>query len=529
MMSDTPQDDNAKPNTSETNEAKPETLPELSSALSHTDSEDSDTDTTNDASETHKDYTLTVDPIPLCVDLDGTLIHSDLSIESALKAIKIRPWIILLFPFWLRKGLGYFKSQLARFVRLDYASIPINKSVLNFVREKKASGRTILLVTGSYQLYARSIADHLGLFNEVLATTEECNLTGRNKARALVERFGKGGFDYIGNEIKDQYVWQVCRRALFANATPKLIHKLSFINFHQVFHAQETSLRLLLKACRAPLWSRNILVFLPAITSQSLFLDGNFLSSLLAFIAFSCLASTTYLFNDLCDLDSDRRDKEKRKRPFASGTLCLRTGVTLMGIMFSISVIISLLLPSAFAWTMAGYFTLTLFYSLKLKLIACLDVMVLATQYALRVVAGAHALGLPLSFWLLGFCGFFFLSFVLAHRVSELNRLELGQKDPVRHRDYHTEDRFVLSQCGTCSGYLAVFILASYIASPEAHAFYAAPEVLWFLCPALLFWITRLWIKTNRGELQCEPIVLFVKDPSGLLTLAICAALLLGA
>lgn len=466
------------------------------------------------------------DTTPLCVDLDGTLIQSDLSVESALKALKLRPWVILLFPIWLRRGLGYFKSQIARFVRLSYGTIPINKSVLNYIREKKEAGRPLLLVTGSYQVYARSIAEEIGLFDEVLATTVDCNLTGRNKARVLVERFGEGQFDYIGNEVKDQHIWQVSRRALFANATPKLIDKLSFIDFHRVFHAEETSLRLILKAGRAHQWVKNLLLFVAPVASHTLFVGGSLFSALIAFFAFSLLASATYLFNDLCDLEADRKHPEKCKRPLASGALPIRTGVGLMGVLFAASFALCLFLPSAFFGTLIGYLALTLAYSLKIKKIASLDVIALASLYTIRVIAGAFALSVPVSFWLLAFSMFLFLSLAMAKRVSEIINLASRNRNTIKGRDYHIDDQAILTQCGTASGYLAVFVLAFYINSPEVIKLYTLPETLWLLCPAVLYWITRAWMKTTRGLMNEDPIVFAIKDRVSLFTAGFCAVIL---
>jgi 4-hydroxybenzoate polyprenyltransferase len=468
-----------------------------------------------------------IDTTPLCVDLDGTLIQSDLSVESTLKAIKLRPWVIIFFPLWLRKGLGYFKSQLARFVRLNYATIPLNQSVLNYIKEKKEAGRPLLLVTGSYQVYARSIAEEIGIFDEVLATTDTCNLTGRNKARILVERFGEGNFDYIGNEVKDQHIWQVSRRALFANATPKLIDKLSFIDFYRVFHAEETSLRLLLKACRANQWVKNLLLFVAPLITHTLFEGGALISLVLAFISFSLLASATYLFNDFCDLEADRKHPQKSKRPLASGALPIRMGVVLMTALFCASFVISLTLPYAFSVALLTYLALTLAYSLQIKKIAGLDVLTIAVLYTIRIVAGALALSAMISFWLLSFSVLLFLSVALSKRVSDLIQLAARDGTKMKGRDYSVDDQAILTQCGTASGYLAVFILAMYLHSPKIAAHYAMPQVLWLLCPALLYWITRTWIQTARGQLREDPFVSGAKDKISLSIGAFCIAVFL--
>lgn len=472
------------------------------------------------------EQTAAPDKTPLCVDLDGTLIQSDLSVESALKAIKLRPWVIFLFPLWLRRGLGYFKSQIARFVRLNYTTIPLNRSVLNYIKEKKEAGRPLLLVTGSYQVYARSIAAEIGLFDEVLATSVDCNLTGRNKARVLVERFGEGKFDYIGNEVKDQHIWQVSRRALFANATPKLIDRLSFINFHRVFHAEETSLRLILKSCRAAQWVKNLLLFIAPIMSQALFTDSNLINILIAFMAFSFAASATYLFNDLCDLEEDRKHPLKAQRPLASGKLPIRTGVALMGFLLVASILLCLTLPYGFTLALLGYLAITLTYSLKLKKIASLDVITLTLVYILRVVAGALALTLPISFWLLTVSLFFFLSFALSKRVSEMVSLRNCNKHVMKGCDYTVDDQAILAQCGTASGYLAACLLGLGIHSTGAWQQTGLPQLLWLLCPAMLFWVTSHWLKTTRGEMNTDPFVFVSKDKTSLLTLGFCALVL---
>ncbi len=475
--------------------------------------------------ETSKDTT------PLCVDLDGTLIQTDLSLESTLKAIKAKPWILLFFPFWLKIGMAYFKHQISQWATMDVAYLPWNQEVLDYILAEKQKGRPLILVTGSIEAYAQQVADHLGCFDKVLATTSHYNLTGRNKAKKLCQVYGKGAFDYIGNEPKkDQHVWQVSRYALFANADSKQLSNLAStgeITFYKTFESQAFKFTTILKAIRVHQWVKNILVFIPLITTHNLLNPNPIFQSILAFFAFSFTASATYLINDLFDLEADRKHPNKKNRPFAAGTLPIIKGTYFIAGLGLLGLAIMACLPALFSLTVCTYLAITLSYSLWLKRLAIVDVITLASLYTLRVMGGAFAVDVALSFWLLAFSMFLFQGLAIMKRVSELMQVEQQNQKAAHGRGYTIEDRAILTQFGTTSGYLAVFVLAFYINSDDVRTLYQQPEALWLLCPIFLYWTTRIWLKTARGNMNDDPIVFALKDPVSLLLGLVSATIIL--
>ena len=239
----------------------------------------------------------------------------------------------------------------------------------------------------------------------------------------------------------------------------------------------------------------------------------------IAFVCFGTCASATYIVNDLLDLDADRHHHKKKNRPFAAGTLSIQCGLlSIAGLMLA-GLLLATTLPLGFQLSLITYIVITLLYSLRLKRVASLDVLVLAGLYTLRIVAGAFATGIALSFWLLAFSMFIFLSLALVKRVAELVEALKRESIPgapsgkLRGREYSTEDITVLQSLGSSSGYLAVLVLALYIHSEEVSQLYRGPEILWLIAPLLLLWVTRLWVVTARGYMDEDPIFYAVKDP----------------
>jgi len=142
-----------------------------------------------------------------------------------------------------------------------------------------------------------------------------------------------------------------------------------------------------------------------------------------------------------------------------------------------------------------------------------LDVLLLAGLYTLRLIAGGAAVSVRLSFWLLAFSMFLFLSLALVKRVAELQSLAPDAGDSPVGRNYRRDDIPVLLALGTASGYTAVMVFALYINSSASELLYRRTEALWLLCPLLLFWITRVWLVTHRGQMHDDPIVFDFRDP----------------
>lgn len=269
-----------------------------------------------------------------------------------------------------------------------------------------------------------------------------------------------------------------------------------------------------LKALRIHQWVKNALIFVPLLAAHQFHNPAMLIQAVIAVIAFGLCASSVYVLNDILDLADDRHHRQKRFRPFAAGTLPIGAGLVAFPLLLALSFTIALsTLPPLFSAVLASYYTLTLTYSMVLKRIMALDVIALAMLYTLRIFAGVAALSLTLTFWLLAFAMFLFLSLALAKRYAEVrDALERGRPGKTRGRDYDTTDLEMISSLGAASGYLAVLVLALYIREQSTVALYSNPEVLWLACPVLLFWITRVWMLTHRGQMHEDPVVFAARD-----------------
>lgn len=458
---------------------------------------------------------------PLCVDLDGTLIHSDLLIESAVALVASNPLMIFAMLGWLLRGRAYLKQEIARRVDLPVDSLPYNEPLLTWLRQIKGT-RPLILCTASNMMLAERVSTQIGLFDEVIASDGTHNLSGSKKASILVERFGENGFDYAGNATIDLKVWAHSHRAIVAGYRQSLsVAAGNHATVEREFIAPRGGVRTWMKALRIHQWAKNILVFLPLLASHRL-LDGPaVLDSGLAFLCFGLCASSVYVTNDLLDLTSDRKHHRKRFRPFAAGTLPLQAGPIAAIVLLMVSFAVAWLVSPAFSVVLAGYYLLTTAYSLRLKRVMMMDVVALAMLYTTRIVAGSAAIHSKASFWILAFSMFMFLSLAMVKRYVELLTLQSSGQVKTSGRGYDVDDIPLIQSLGASSGYLAVLVLALYIDSTASEAMYTHPHRLWLLCPLLLYWISRTWAIAHRGLMHDDPVVFAMKDkPSRVLMLA---------
>jgi 4-hydroxybenzoate polyprenyltransferase/phosphoserine phosphatase len=464
----------------------------------------------------------------LCVDLDGTLLRSDLLHESLLALLASNPLYIFLLPFWLLGGKAVFKRRIAERVSLLPETLPYDARLLEALRT--TGQRPRVLCTASDELLARPIAGHLGLFDEVIASDGRTNLAGRHKAEALVERFGEGGFDYAGNSKVDLQIWRHARGAIVVGGETlaRAAAGLTTVRDHLPTY-NGGNLRTWLRALRLHQWLKNLLVLVPVFTSHR-FLDPVALTdAVIAFIAFGLCASGVYILNDLLDLTSDRQHPRKRLRPFAAGTLPLSHGLAAAPVLTMVSFALALWCSPVFAATLLCYYAMTLGYSLRLKRIVMIDVILLAALYTVRIIGGTVAIGSELSFWLLAFSMFIFLSLALLKRYTELAlALAVGKRD-ASGRGYGTDDLPLIQSLGAASGYIGVLVFALYINSPESLALYGQPKLLWLMCPLLLYWISRMWVIAHRGVMHDDPVVFAATDRVSQAVVLICVAIVLAA
>jgi 4-hydroxybenzoate polyprenyltransferase len=466
---------------------------------------------------------------PLIVDLDGTLIHADMLHESALRTMRDRPLDVLRIPLWLLKGKALLKQRLAGGT-FDAASLPYNLELVAWLRQQKADGRTLVLCTASDVAIANEIANHLNLFDDVMASDGVLNLAGTNKAAALEERYGRAGFDYVGNSSADLHVWHRARRAVVVNAAPALAAEAAgHCPVERVFAAPTRGFSAWRKVLRVHQWLKNLLLFIPMMASHQITNPATWMALILAFISFNLCASTVYIANDLLDLESDRQHPRKRKRPFASGAVPTWMGVVLAPFLLVASLLLAWYIGPGFLTWLVVYFVLTCAYSFGLKRLILIDCLTLAVLYTLRVIAGAAAADNLLSFWLLAFSVFLFLSLAFVKRYAELQVQMASGKQKVHGRGYFTSDAPLIQMLGITSGIASALVLALYLNSEAVLQLYVWPEAVWGAVPVMLFWVSWIWMKAHRAEMHDDPLVFAVKDKASLLAgVAFAAALAFG-
>ncbi len=473
--------------------------------------------------------------LPLCVDLDGTLVKSDTLVDSVLALVRQNPRALLSIPGWLAQGKAAFKQQVTAAVTLDVVHLPYNQELFAYLFAEHAAGRPIYLATAADGALAERIAAHHPIFSGVLASDGAHNLAGGNKLAAFRARFGEE-FSYIGNASPDLPILTVCREPMTANPTAGLRAGLRAAGVTPVrtFVDGAAPAKAWLKAIRLHQWAKNTLIFLPLLLAHawhSAAADG---SAVLAFLSFGFCASATYIVNDLLDLDADRRHATKHRRPFAAGNLSAIAGVGAVVALLLAALALALTIPHVappgtrpegfLAW-LSIYAVATTTYSFALKRVVLVDVIVLSGLYTIRIIAGSAATAVPVSTWLAGFSIFFFLSLAFVKRFSELEGLRQRDTQPAAHsRGYRLSDVEQLRALGTSAGYASVVVLTLYISALDTRL-YHHPARLWLLIPVLLLWVSQLWLLASRGELHDDPMVHAITDRRsvllGVLVLAI--------
>lgn len=467
-------------------------------------------------------------PYALCVDLDGTLLKSDSLFESLLSMLRRTPWRILLLPFWLAAGKARLKREVFLRGPVDVETLPYDDRIVGILRSNK--DRIRVLCTAADKRLAESVASHLGCFDEVLASDGRTNLKGKAKAEALAGRFSVGGFDYAGNASCDLHAWSRAVGAIVvgSNSLARRAAQKTTLLAH-LPPTQRAGLLTWARAARVHQWLKNVLVVVPLFTSHRFFELGPALNAVLAFAAFCVCASGVYIINDLLDLDSDRQHPRKRLRPFAAGELPLVAGLIAGPALVATSVALAIACGNGFALALACYLVLTMAYSFRLKRVVMMDVVILAALYTTRIIGGTFAIGSQLSFWLLAFSMFVFLSLALLKRHTELVVISSSGREATRGRGYQSDDLPLVQALGAASGYIAVLVFALYIDSAESLALYRHPRLLWLLCPMLLYWISRMWLVSHRRAMHDDPVVFAASDRSSLAVIAACLAVVLAA
>ncbi|HSY17983.1 MAG TPA: UbiA family prenyltransferase [Candidatus Acidoferrales bacterium] len=453
--------------------------------------------------------------IPLVVDLDGTLLRTDTLWESLAILLRREPPAILKVVFWQLRGRAFLKQKLAASTRINPASLPYNKEFLAWLRAEKQNGRKLILATVADLKVAQAVADHTGLFDEVLASDGKTNLHGQNKLRVLVQKFGERGFDYAGNSAADFAVWRGARAAVVVNATPGVEKKAAdCARIDRVFEPATPPFRPFFRCLRPHQWAKNLIIFVPIIAGHKMTDPTTLLNGFFAFVVFCVCASGVYVVNDLMDLDDDRDHPTKRRRPLASGDLPLAAGLVAGPLLLAAGLLAAVELSWLFAGVVALYLVLTTAYSWRIKRVVLLDVFFLAGLYTIRLVAGHATTGIIYSAWLLMFSMFIFLSLALVKRYVELAAAKEVSPENARvgGRGYEQGDLELVTSLGTGSGFIAALVMALYVDSQQVVVLYAHPKLLLLACPLLLYWISRIWLLAHRRQLHEDPVLFAIKD-----------------
>jgi 4-hydroxybenzoate polyprenyltransferase len=451
--------------------------------------------------------------VPLCVDLDGTLVKSDTLVDSLLVLMRTHPALVLKLPGQVLRGKAAFKAFVTESVSLDVVNLPYNRPLLKYLQQERALGRQIFLATGADVRLANRVAMHLGIFTGVLGSDGATNLTGAKKLDRLRDCLGAGEFDYIGNDTPDLPLLAHAHEAMVTNPTMGLRMGLRSrgIKPTREFVERRHPIGSLVKAVRVHQWAKNLLIFVPLLCSHAV-TRGKLLTALAAFCCFSLTASAAYIVNDLLDIEADRLHPSKSQRPFASGDLSAFSGLVVVVVFLLMAISGAALLHSSFLGWLLFYLAATLTYSWYLKRIALVDVLALSGLYILRLRAGAAATQTPISHWLTGFSMFLFLSLAMVKRFAELENLRASSATPKNGRGYLLADLGQLRSFGTGSAFAAVVVFANYISGPDVVRLYRQPGRLWLIMPLMILWLCRVWLLASRGELDEDPVAFALTD-----------------
>lgn len=456
--------------------------------------------------------------LPIAVDLDGTLLHTDTLHESCLQLFHHNTIKLPMLPLWLMRGKAYLKHKLAEQTRLNPATLPYNLELIRWLKEQKQLGHQLILCTAADSKIAHSIAIHLDLFDEVLTSNGQTNLTGIHKKEALNQRYGERQYIYVGNANPDLEVWNSAAQAVVVNADKNLIEKCRQVSeIIKIFPPLPITLNTLSGVFRTHQYIKNLLLFVPLAAAHKLGQIDSIILLSLAFASFSLCASAVYIMNDLMDLEHDRQHPRKKNRPFTSGVVPIQYGVILASISLLLSLACANFVGSDFLNWLVAYFVITIAYSMRLKRYVLIDCLTLAALYTLRIIAGAATVAISLSFWLLAFSIFLFLSLAFVKRYAELKIQILHSKTHAHGRGYHVEDAPLIQTLGVTAGYASVLVLALYLDSETVISLYATPQLIWLAVPLLLFWISWMWMKAHRGDMHDDPIVFAIKDKTSLI------------
>lgn len=455
-------------------------------------------------------------PYPLVLDLDGSLLRTDLLFESALQLLRRNPLHIILLLCWLTRGVAHLKHRLAERADVAIDLLPINERLVAYARQASDTGRRIVVATAANHHLAKRVCARFGFVDEILASHERLNLKGRRKAEALAARFPEG-FAYAGDAASDLHVWQRAQFGIFCGRSRALLGRARRVTALEAeFAHARAGLHDWLRALRVHQWVKNALLFLPLLLAGKVFDASTWIACTLGFLGLGFTASGTYLINDLFDLQDDRRHWSKRNRPLSSGTIGIAEGAVASVTLVIAGFLLGALAGGITAVALLGlYCVMTLAYSLYLKRVPLLDVTVLASLFTFRMLFGASLADVPLSAWLAVLSMFLFFSLALAKRATEIGRHSHrgAAETSMNGRGYVSADAALVLATGTASSVAAVVIMVLYLIHEAfSNNLYSRPELLWAAPLLLGLWLGRVWLLCGRGTLNDDPVYFAVRD-----------------
>jgi 4-hydroxybenzoate polyprenyltransferase/phosphoserine phosphatase len=453
--------------------------------------------------------------VPLIVDLDGTLLLTDTLHESFVAAL-FRSFGV---------GIGSMLKALhnravaKRFLHLrqkiDITVLPTRDDLLDLIHTEKNHGREIHLVTAADQIIADHVREEFDVFTSAVGSDGAHNLKGEAKLAYLRQRF-PDGFIYAGDSIADQPIFRASRGAILCDLGPSVARQLeaSGIKVLAEFDRAGPSLAQWIVAARPHQWTKNLLIFVPLIIGHALFDVPKLIATVCGFFLLCILASSTYILNDLADLDADRRHATKRYRPFASGHLSISSGLGVAAIGIAASIGTAFALSTGFALALCGYLAITTLYSFRLKRVPLLDVFILGSLFTGRILMGAEIASLDQSSWLLAFSMCFFFSLALSKRHVELMRFRQEPQMVVSGRGYRADDWPLTLAFGIGAGLTSILIMLLYVTNDAAPSgFYHNIAWLYVTPAAVMLWISRIWLLSHRADLDDDPVAFALRDP----------------
>lgn len=449
-------------------------------------------------------------PPSLFVELDHVLVSTNITLESFVRFARTGLVPLLHLLGWLMRGRAFAKLMVARSVRVDPITLPYRQSVVDLIHQARSQGREIILISGAHQRDVERVARHLGLFDRVAGSLHRGDLSYESRLERI-KREGREQWDYVGGHRTDRRVFAAASHAISVAAAPR------GVKVHRIDGAARSPLRALLRALRPHQWAKNLLVLVPLGTSGLWRSATPLAEALLAAIIFSATASGVYLINDLLDIEADRSHPKKRFRPLASGELSIPLALYTASFLISSAIALSYTaLGTRFSVVLSVYIFLTTAYSLRIKSVMALDVLALASLYTVRIFAGAVAIKVPVSSWLLIFSIFIFLSLAYLKRYTEL-AFSTDKRLRIKGRGYFGDDVDVVMMTGISTGMVSVLVLAMFISGARATYAAGTPSLLWILCLVLIYWLNRVWLMARRGEVSGDPIAFAMTDRKSLL------------